>query len=134
MNYRKAFREALRFFPSNLIVVEGVRSPDGIAKSSNLAAAWEQAEVQTKNWSVWHQLAVWAVGCALQRLVREEGAKGFQFVRKEMLDYKYAEYKFAESLLTPNTWFPRHIKRAYRRDRFLRGLRRFPEGRAKNEQ
>jgi hypothetical protein len=134
MNYKRAIREALLLFPPELIVCNPHRPATEVAKSSNLAEAWERSEELTKNSSVWHQLAVWAAGCALHRLVREEGAKGVQTIPKSMIDRKYAEFKFAESLLTTNTWFPRHIKRAYRRDRALRGLTRFPESQPKYEQ
>jgi hypothetical protein len=133
MNYCRAIREALLLFPAELIVSNPHRLPNEMAKSSNLAKAWERAEVLTKTWSVWHQVAVWSVGCALHRLVREEAAKGAHTVHKSEIDRKYAEFKFAESLLTPNTWIPRHIRRAYRRDRTLRGLARFPESQPKYE-
>jgi hypothetical protein len=133
MKYSRAIREALLLFPSELIVSNPRRLPTEVAKSSNLAKAWEQAEEIAKKWSVWHQLAVWSAGCALHRLVREEGEKGVHAIDKRMIDRKYAEFKFAESLLTPNTWIPRHIRRAYRRDRALRGLSRFPECQPKYE-
>ena len=134
MNYSRALREALLLFPSELVVSNPDRLPTEVATSSNLSSAWQQAEENTKNWSVWHQLAVWSAGCALHRLVRKEGAKGLQAAHKSMIDRKYAEFKFAESLLTPNTWIPGHVRRAYRRDRALRGLTCFPERQPKYEQ
>jgi hypothetical protein len=122
MNYQRAFREAFLLFPSSLSISTPSGEVGAHAKSVELAQAWEKAEQLTTTWSEWHQLAVWAIGCALHRCVREEGAKGVHSVSKTLLDRRYAEYKFAESLLTPNKWFPRHIKRAYRRDRLSRGL------------
>lgn len=124
MNSRRAIREALLLFPTELIVSNPERAQETTARSCNLAIAWEKAEDLTKDWSVWHQLAVWSVGCALHRLVQQEGAKGALSVNKHQLDRKYVEFKFAESLLTSNNWFPRQVKRAYQRDRQLRGLTR----------
>jgi hypothetical protein len=124
MNYRRAIREALMLFPAELVTSNAEKDPEAVVRSRNLAHAWENAENLTKSWSVWHQLAVWSIGCALHRLVKQEGAKGALSVSKHQLDRKYVEFKFAESLLTANNWHPRQVKRAYQRDRQLRGLPR----------
>jgi hypothetical protein len=127
MNYQRAFREALAFFPTELLISNSDRQKGEEAKSRTLADAWARAEELTGSWSVWHQLAVWSIGCALHRLVRLEGTKGAISANKHMLDRKYAEFKFAESLLSKNRWFPGHIKRAYKRNREQRGLPRFEQ-------
>lgn len=127
MNYRRAVREAMRQFPSQLQITH--QSPDSSAKphSPVLVQAWGRAEEWASKQSDWHHIAVWAVGCALHRLVKEQAEMGEMSVEKTQICRRYMEHKFAESLLTPNHWFPRHIKRAYRRDRLLRGLPPFPE-------
>jgi hypothetical protein len=125
MNFRRAVKEALLFFPSELTVSIG---SNGKGSSNNLAKAWEFAEDSSSNASVWAQLAVWSVGCALFRLAEEAGSQGYRFAYKKNIDFKYVEFKFAESLLTPNTWFPGEIKRAYQRDRCKRNLPPFIPG------
>lgn len=119
MKFHRAVREALLLFPSDLSITSHERD---IARSNDLKFAWERAEDTASNGSVWLHIAVWAVGCALFCLVREAGMQGNIVAHKKNIDFGYVEFKFAESLLTPNTWFPGDVKRAYKRDRRKRGV------------
>jgi hypothetical protein len=98
--------------------------PDAPSKAHSpcLSKAWSSADDLAEGQSDWHNIAVWAVGCAMHRAVQQAAASGNEVAFKHNIDKQYLEHKFAESLLKPNTWFPRHIKRAYRRDRALRGV------------
>lgn len=127
MNFKRAVREALLLFPSELVISTPSNETKDGARSANLAKAWGRAEDSVSAASVWQQLAVWSVGCALHQLVKEAGFQGHQLAHKKNIDLQYVEFKFAESLLTPNTWFPGEIKRAYRRDRYKRGLPEFTQ-------
>jgi hypothetical protein len=122
MNYKRAIREALRLFPSVMDIVPSQPGAPSKAHSPNLTQAWSTAEDLANGQSDWHQIAVWAVGCALHRAVQQAAMSGNNVALKTDINRQYLEHKFAESLLTPNTWFPRHIKRAYLRDRALRGV------------
>ena len=127
MNYKRAIRETLLLFPS---VLEVVPTPPGSHKrahSPSLTKAWALADELANRQSEWHYIAVWSIGCALHRLIQEGAEVGATFVEKRNVNRTYIEHKFSESLLTSNTWFPRHIKRAYRRDRMLRGIAPFLE-------
>lgn len=125
MNFRRAVKEAMLFFPSEFAVSIGA---NGKGNSTDLARAWKLAEDRTSNASVWAELAVWSVGCALFRLAREAGSQGHKIAHKADIDFNYVEFKFAESLITPNTWFPGDVKRAYQRDRRKRNLPPFIPG------
>jgi len=127
MNYKRAIREALRLFPSQLDVVPNKPNAPSKAHSPSLSKAWSSADDLSDRQSEWHCIAVWAVGCALHRAVQQAADSGSTVALKSDIDMRYVEHKFAQSLLTPNTWFPRHIKRAYRRDRALRGIPPFSE-------
>jgi hypothetical protein len=122
MNYKRAIREALRLFPSQLEVAPNKPNAPSKAHSPSLSKAWSSADDLSDRQSEWHYIAVWAVGCALHRAVQQAADSGSTVALKSDIDMRYVEHKFAQSLLTPNTWFPRHIKRAYRRDRALRGV------------
>jgi hypothetical protein len=122
MNYRRAIREALRLFPSELEVVLNEPNAPSKAHSPSLSKAWSSADDLADQQSDWQYLAVWAIGCALHRAVQQAANSNKAVALKRDIDMRYLEHKFAQSLLTPNTWFPRHIKRAYRRDRTLRGV------------
>ena len=127
MNYKRAIREALRLFPSEMEVV--LNKPDAPSKahSPSLSKAWSLANELADRQSDWHYIAVWAIGCALHRVVQQAAGSGKPIALKRDIDMRYLENKFAQSLLTPNTWFPRHIKRAYCRDRAFRGVPRYSE-------
>ena len=122
MNFKRAMRETLRLFPSVMEVVPNQPGAPSKAHSPGLTQAWSTAEKLAERQSDWHHIAVWAVGCALHRAVQQAAMSGSKVALKKDIDRQYLEHKFAESLLTPNTWFPRYIKRAYRRDRALRGI------------
>jgi hypothetical protein len=122
MNYKRAIREALRLFPSEMEVVLNKPNAPSKAHSPSLSKAWSSADDLADRQSDWQCIAVWAIGCALHRAVQQAANANKTVALKRDIDIRYLEQKFAQSLLTPNTWFPRYIKRAYRQDRALRGV------------
>jgi hypothetical protein len=100
MNFRRAAREALLLFPSELVITSHTGNA---VRSHSLKEAWERAEDTASHSSIWSHLSVWAVGCGLFRLVKEAGIRGDEVAYKKNVDLCYVEFKFAESLLTPNT-------------------------------
>lgn len=80
-----------------------------------LSSYWQQAEDYAQNWSEWHQLAVWAIFCAMHRQARAEYLRGNSHLVKSSIDLAYVQRKFEESLLAPYSSYPRFMQRSFLR-------------------
>jgi hypothetical protein len=114
MNYKRALKESLRFWPEDIDISDGKVFSEG-GTFPQLSRHWRLAEEHAGKWSEWHQLAVWAIFCAIHLKARNELTNGNFRLAKSNIDLSYVQQKFAENLLRQDSSYPRFMRRSFMR-------------------
>ena len=115
MKFTRAYREALRFFPSEIDVSDGQWTELGGAYFLNLSKIWDHAERMADNWSLWHQLLVWAIFGAFHDQAKEALSNYEDTIYKADINKRVVEEVFSENLLSNELKYPRQMRREYLR-------------------